>query len=168
MTRPEFEQHFRPFLRALGVAINKSQEDYFFNAHQKHDVRDFAMACEQLAMGQPGRLPSPGFFAENIATAREMRLTEEKGQHARAVEHLWHNGPKPTGDPMEDIFAKCCYVIIRYGKDDNPRAIKFVREQLECEEFVGWLKNQRVRGEARDFYSWLMEKIEFKPVLKTV
>jgi hypothetical protein len=77
MMRQEFDNVFRPMCKALNVSINQDQAKIFWEEFQRHDHRDFAHACRELSMGQPGYLPKLVFFRDNVLAAKEMRQARE-------------------------------------------------------------------------------------------
>lgn len=125
--------------QALQVKVVGAQADYFFHEFHGADPRDFTHACRELAMGNPGFLPKLTFFRENVVTAREMRLEQERYARKRQDEQAMANLQNPIGQghgqtlghtEADRLFVNACKVVIFYGRADPPRALKLLDEIL--------------------------------------
>lgn len=158
MTRQDFDTAFRPMCQALNVKVTSTQADYFYQEFRVADQRDFAHACRELAMGNPGYLPRLDFFRENVAAAKEMRLATEKPRHQIHAEQWFHTRPSDPTGPHDDIFAKCCHAIITKHKDE---AVVFVEKKLQDDAFRQWLTSWSTKSGLLAL-DWLHKQIEDK------
>ena len=156
MLRHDFDHILKNFSEALQVKVNRAQAEFYWNAYKHYEKEDFAMACQQLGMGTPGKLPNPNFFGDNIAAAKEMRLAREKGMEKRQVQYMLQHGPKTSDDPMESMWAKCCCALVLH---EPKKAASFVRGCLSLEKFAQWCESWRTEsGEVASM--WLACQLE--------
>lgn len=155
MTRLEFDRAFLPMVKSLNVKINSVQADYFWAEFGKADPQDFAHACRELAMGNPGYLPKLDLFREYVASAKEMRVVGEKVKRDAQAKR-WMKEPPTTGHPLEDRFAKCCHAIFTKGHDT---ASAFVAQQLEDEAFRQWLTSWNTEA-GQSAIDWMEGQLE--------
>lgn len=143
MTRHEFDREFAPMTRALGVKCTRSQAEYFFQEFQKADPRDLALACRELAMGRAGQLPEIGFFRENVAGAKEMRVAGEQLQRGKKNAQASWQQEKVIEEPGHEahtrLFAQCCSALVRAGQTLSVAdAGALIRQAMTDEAFVAW------------------------------
>ena len=153
MTRQEFDQAFRPMCQALGVKVNQAQADYFFHEFGRDDPRDFAHACRELAMGNPGYLPKLDFFRSNVVAAKDMRMERERQERAGRESSFFQWAPNKvvsSGDRGDEqyapIFAKCCVKLMLSGPEDRAVATQFCEARLHHPGFVAWMQSWETRS----------------------
>ncbi len=78
MNRKEFDSYFRPMCKALDVAVNHFQADYFFEDFKLTDVGDWKAACAFEAQGPAKKLPYQDHFHAAVIAAKEMRQEQER------------------------------------------------------------------------------------------
>ena len=125
MTRDEFQNAMNPMCKALGVKVNRDQADTFFAEFKHHDTRDFAHACRELSMGQPGYLPKLVFFRDNVVAAKEIRQERENSQGMAQIERNLAIGG--AGDEWDQRFGRLCLLNIQaiiLNHDDKARKEK--------------------------------------------
>lgn len=101
MTKHDFNHAFAPMCKALNVPVNDTQAGYFWEKFQHHDAGDFAATCSHMAMGNPGWLPKPVPFWEEIIRIRDERLEGVKGQREQETGQFWKGQNLP-----DEEFAK--------------------------------------------------------------
>lgn len=112
MTHKEFESVFRPMIKALDVAVNKFQAQYYFDEFKGTDYRDFKAACDFCARGKAKQLPYQNVFQDSITAAKEIRLAEIKNRHNQEAENTWA-GKLPQTDPMEFLLGSVSMMNIK-------------------------------------------------------
>jgi hypothetical protein len=139
MTRKEFEQSMTMMCKALGIAINPTQANTFFDEFKHHDTRDFAHACRELSMGQPGYLPKLVFFRDNVVAAKEMRQARESTPYvpeidSKRVFSQWRESePEMAGKSDWEKGQVIMNALKR--KTDHGEAIYTLREE---DSFAFW------------------------------
>lgn len=157
MNRGQFDGVFSEMVRRLGAKVTKAQADLYFDEYGAGDLRDFAHACRELAMGNSGYMPKADVFRDYMAAAKEMRLHQESAHRDKLAQNLLHRGGVSQG-PMDALFARCC---ARLTLGEPKDAAAFIEEALKNDAFRVWLESWTTE-DRQVALSWLKAKIERK------
>jgi len=170
MTKHEFNLAFAPMAKALRVQVNVEQANTFFDEFQRHDKRDFAHACRELSMGNPGYLPKLVFFRDNVLAAKEIREDKAKAAGLKSFAH--HLTAGGVGTKEDQLFGKLCLLnILHIVTGQDPAKAQHTKDVIETvladpgfqAYTFDWISKSGLRPQ-----DWLQAEIDkpFKPSLQ--
>lgn len=163
MTFQEFSMGLGRLTQGHRKDLSTEQIQAFYKLLGHYDARDWEWAVVRLTAAD--RFPKDHLaMRQAIEQAESERKRVEADQARQTAERIWHGGPPDTGNRMDDLFAKCCYHLIRYSGPERHVAVQFVTKALEDEEFQLWLSRETT-GEPhfRRLGDWLDSQIAVTP-----